>query len=175
MKNWFKSWGFPGLAIFISLCSVFITAMIYQANVEYNKANVEHAQHIEIRNKLLLLDSRIQRAIYMTPSGDTEAQSAIVEAIDLRDEAEKAWSEGRLSEADKFIHKSFEIVENIPVPEQVPPAMPPAAPPPPPPVVPPPVAPPAPAVNWWIIGGVIGGIVAGATVVWLTVIRRRAE
>ena len=35
--------------------------------------------------------------------------------------------------------------------------------------------PPAVPLNWWVIAGIIAGIVAGATVVWLTIIRRRVE
>lgn len=37
---------------------------------------------------------------------------------------------------------------------------------------PPPVKPP---VNWWLIGGIIAGLVAVAMVVWLTIVRQRAQ
>lgn len=150
MGKWVKTWGYPSLAILISLGSVLITYMIYHGNTE-------HTMYVEIQNKIIMLDSRIQRAIYTTSEDNNEAQSMIIEAIDLRDQAEKSWNMGRYSEADEFIQKAYEIIENLPIPKQVPPAMPPARPP----------------VDWWLIGGIIAGLVAVAMVVWLTITRYR--
>jgi hypothetical protein len=144
--RWLKTWGTLIVAIVALALSGYA---IYVDNVHYQEITKPHTEHEEIYDRLARLDNRIERVEQsigdVRGSNVEELYDSLMEAKQLRDQAELAWDEGRYTDADEFIKDAYDNLPRIsPMP-----------------------------LNWWLIIGIIAAVIAVATVVWLAVIRQR--
>jgi hypothetical protein len=115
--RWLKKWGVLLVAALALLASGYA---IYQDNVHYQEITKPHTQHDEIYNRLVRLDEKIERTEQNistqqdTGHDVTDSQEALMQAIELRDQAELAWDEGNYTEADRLISEAHDVLGKIP-------------------------------------------------------------
>jgi uncharacterized membrane protein len=136
MKRWLKTWG-ALVALIVAFCSLGVSAYsLYISKVQYEEVTKPYALHSEINDRLIMLDSRIERTQKnIQDAGITvKFQSKVIEASQLRDRAEIAWNAGIYEEADSLINKAYDILGQVVVP-----------------------------TNWSLIGGIVGAVIVIAT------------
>ena len=119
ITRWLKTWG----ALLIAVIALGLSGYaVHVDNVHYQEIIKPHTQHDEIYNRLVRLDDKIERVQqWIGDSQDlgqdtSESQINLGDAIELRDQAELAWDEGRYTEADKLISEAHDILEEMLLP-----------------------------------------------------------
>ena len=153
ITRWLKTWG----ALLIAVIALGLSGYaVHIDNVHYQEIIKPHTQHDEIYNRLVRLDDKIERVQqWISASQDlgqdtSESQINLRNAMELRDQAELAWTKDLYTEADSLINKAFDILQEI--------------------------TPLAPApINWWVIGIIVFGVMIGGLLVCFLWWRRRGE
>jgi hypothetical protein len=119
VRRWFKSWG-TLLTLLVAVIALGLSGYaIYADNAHYQELIKPHAQHDEIRDRLVRLDDKIERAEQSINARQyfgedvTEPQNNLIKATELRDQAELAWDKGDYTEADRLIKEAYDILQKI--------------------------------------------------------------
>lgn len=119
IMNGLKTWGTLIVAVFALAVSINTCRV---ENVRYQEITKPHTQHDEIYDKLVRLDTKMERAKelihFWASHGDniTDLQNILRNAEITRNEAEKAWFTNDYGEADNLINEAYDSLDEIPLP-----------------------------------------------------------
>ena len=151
-EKWLKTWG-TLIALIVAVISLVVSGYsVWISRVKLEEVTKPYTLHSEIHDRLVMLDSRIERKQkYIQENGVIDQfQNKMTEASQLRDQAEVAWNAGNYVEADRLIDEDYEILSQVVI-----------------------VVKPS-HENWGlIIGGTVGGIIVIVLVILLVMRMRK--